>query len=65
MLASVAAGDGERDLGTPLAQYYAHHGTPPGHWLGLGVQSLNAGMQVGDAVILGRCTRLPHEALGR
>jgi len=50
LLASVAAGDGERDLGTPLTQYYVQHGTPPGRWLGGGVQALDAGLQVGDVV---------------
>ena len=37
LLKSVAAGDGERDLGTPLTRYYTAEGTPPGTWLGSGL----------------------------
>ena len=33
LLKSVAAGDGNRDLVTPLTRYYAETGTPPGFWL--------------------------------
>ncbi|WP_345064404.1 MobF family relaxase [Leifsonia kafniensis] len=40
LLRTVAAGDGERSLSTPLTKYYAEAGTPPGRWLGSGVRSL-------------------------
>lgn len=40
LLGTVAVGDGERDLGTPLTQYYTEAGTPPGRWLGSGVAAL-------------------------
>ncbi|WP_346234295.1 MobF family relaxase [Parafrigoribacterium mesophilum] len=51
LLKSVAAGDGDRDLSTPLIRYYAETGTPPGFWLGEGVRSLGQGeLEPGDAV---------------
>jgi len=40
LLRSVAVGDGDRDLGTPLTRYYTDAGTPPGRWLGSGVSAL-------------------------
>lgn len=40
---TVAAGDGDRSLSTPLARYYAEPGTPPGRWLGSGVAALGHG----------------------
>ena len=40
LLRSVAAGDGNRALSTPLTRYYSEVGTPPGRWLGSGVASL-------------------------
>jgi conjugative relaxase-like TrwC/TraI family protein len=40
LLKSVAAGDGNRDLSTPLTRYYHEKGTPPGFWLGTGVADL-------------------------
>lgn len=43
LLRSVAAGDGDRSLSTPLTRYYAEKGTPPGFWLGGGVPSLAGG----------------------
>lgn len=42
LLGSVAAGDGNRDLGTPLTRYYAETGTPPGTWLGSGLTGLGS-----------------------
>ena len=42
LLKSVAAGDGERDLGTPLTRYYTAEGTPPGTWLGSGLAGLGS-----------------------
>lgn len=51
LLRSVAAGDGNRSLSTPLTRYYSEVGTPPGRWLGSGLRALGngqltAGMQV-------------------
>jgi conjugative relaxase-like TrwC/TraI family protein len=43
LLRSVAAGDGNRALSTPLTRYYSEVGTPPGRWLGSGVGALGAG----------------------
>lgn len=43
LLRTVAAGDGDRSLSTPLTRYYAEAGTPPGRWLGSGVTALGNG----------------------
>ena len=43
LLRSVAAGDGNRVLSTPLTRYYSEVGTPPGRWLGSGVTAFGAG----------------------
>ena len=40
LLQSVAAGDGNRPLTTPLVAYYTEKGTPPGYWIGTGVHGL-------------------------
>lgn len=40
LLRTVAAGDGDRSLSTPLTRYYAEAGSPPGFWLGAGVAAL-------------------------
>jgi conjugative relaxase-like TrwC/TraI family protein len=51
LLKSVAAGDGDRDLSTPLTRYYSSEGTPPGRWLGAGLQSLEPhAIREGDTV---------------
>lgn len=42
LLKSVAAGDGDRDLGTPLTRYYAEVGNPPGRWVGSGLSGLGS-----------------------
>ena len=42
LLKSVAAGDGDRDLGTPLTRYYVHEGSPPGVWYGSGLSGLDS-----------------------
>jgi conjugative relaxase-like TrwC/TraI family protein len=39
---SIAAGDGDRSMGTPLTRYYTETGTPPGRWAGSGVASLGS-----------------------
>jgi len=46
LLRTVAAGDGDRSLSTPLTRYYNAEGTPPGRWLGSGLSGLGAG-QIG------------------
>ncbi|WP_238993619.1 MobF family relaxase [Nocardioides caldifontis] len=43
LLRTVAAGDGNRSLSTPLTRYYAEVGTPPGRWLGSGLCALGRG----------------------
>jgi conjugative relaxase-like TrwC/TraI family protein len=51
LLKTVAVGDGNRDLTTPLTCYYAEAGTPPGTWIGSGVAALGAGqLTPGDTV---------------
>lgn len=43
LLRTVAAGDGQRSLSTPLTRYYSAKGTPPGRWLGSGLSGLGSG----------------------
>ena len=43
LLRTVAAGDGDRDLSTPLTRYYNADGTPPGRWIGSGLAALGSG----------------------
>ncbi|WP_415853405.1 MobF family relaxase [Sinomonas sp. G460-2] len=51
LLRTVAAGDGNRPLSTPLTRYYNAEGTPPGRWLGSGVTALGDGrLREGDRV---------------
>jgi conjugative relaxase-like TrwC/TraI family protein len=51
LLKSVAAGDGDRSLSTPLTRYYAEAGCPPGTWMGSGVGSLDLDtLHAGDVV---------------
>ncbi len=51
LLRTVAAGDGERSLATPLTRYYEAKGTPPGRWMGNGVRGLGDGqLAPGDEV---------------
>lgn len=51
LLRTVAAGDGERDLSTPLTRYYNADGTPPGRWMGSGLTALGNGqLHDGDEV---------------
>jgi len=51
LLKTVASGDGNRALSTPLTRYYLEEGTPPGRWMGSGVAALGGGRIVsGDQV---------------
>ncbi len=51
LLRTVASGDGDRMLSTPLTRYYTEEGTPPGRWLGSAVAVLGGGsVVVGDQV---------------
>jgi conjugative relaxase-like TrwC/TraI family protein len=51
LLRSVAAGDGDRSLSTPLTRYYNAEGTPPGRWMGSGLPALGQGqITLGDEV---------------
>ena len=51
LLRTVASGDGDRSLSTPLTRYYAEKGSPPGRWLGSAVTALGSGaITVGDQV---------------
>ncbi|MGK0741313.1 MobF family relaxase [Leucobacter sp. Z1108] len=51
LLRTVAAGDGDRDLSTPLTRYYDADGTPPGRWMGSGLPALGSGqLHEGDEV---------------
>ena len=51
LLRTVAAGDGERSMSTPLTRYYSAKGTPPGRWMGSGLPGLGAGrIAEGDEV---------------
>ncbi|WP_244929234.1 MobF family relaxase [Nocardioides sp. W7] len=43
LLRSVAAGDGNRAMSTPLTRYYTEVGTPPGRWMGSGLGALGDG----------------------
>ncbi len=40
LLRTVAVGDGQRSLSTPLTRYYSAKGTPPGGWMGSGLPGL-------------------------
>ncbi|WP_454137595.1 MobF family relaxase [Microbacterium paulum] len=51
LLRTVATGDGNRMLSTPLTRYYTEEGTPPGRWLGSAIAALGGGsVVVGDQV---------------
>ncbi len=73
LLKTVAAGDGDRDMSSPLTRYYAEKGTPPGRWLGSGLAGLGGTLDTGEEVtekqlrhLLGQGRDpLTGEALGR
>jgi len=59
LLKSVAAGDGDRDMASPLTRYYAEKGTPPGRWLGSGLTAMGGGaLGSGDEVTEDQLRRL-------
>lgn len=43
LLRTVATGDVDRSLSTPLTRYYNSEGTPPGRWMGAGLPALGDG----------------------
>lgn len=51
LLRSVAAGDGNRSLSTPLTRYYTEAGTPPGRWIGSGLSAVGEGRIVEGAPV--------------
>lgn len=51
LLKSIAAGDGDRSLSTPLTRYYTSAGTPPGFWVGSGLARLGHGELVEGAQV--------------
>ncbi|MGO1183944.1 MAG: MobF family relaxase [Micrococcaceae bacterium] len=67
LLKSVAAGDGDRSMGTPLTRYYTESGCPPGTWLGTGLASLETGpgpaLADGDTVTEEHLARLLGEGV--
>lgn len=67
LLKSVAAGDGDRSMGTPLTRYYTESGCPPGTWLGTGLASLDIGqgpaLAAGDTVTEEHLARLLGEGI--
>ena len=51
LLRTVAVGDGDRSLSTPLTRYYSTDGTPPGRWIGSGLSVFGGGqLREGDEV---------------
>ncbi len=59
LLKSVAVGDGDRALSTPLTRYYAEVGNPAGWWLGGGLPALDEGApSVRDEVTEAQLQRL-------
>jgi conjugative relaxase-like TrwC/TraI family protein len=64
---SVAAGDVDRPMSTPLTRYYTETGTPPGRWVGVGVESLGSAelgrLLVGSLVTEEQMARLTGKGL--
>lgn len=73
LLRTVAAGDGDRPLSTPLTRYYSAKGTPPGRWIGSGLSALGSAILEGNEVseeqlqrLIGAgCHPVSGEPLGR
>src|SRR5690625_3349089 len=64
LLRTVAAGDGDRSMSTPLTRYYGAEGTPPGRWMGSGLIGLGNGeIHTGDQVSEQQLQLLIGEAL--
>ena len=64
LLRTVATGDGDRALSTPLTRYYTEEGTPPGRWMGSAVTALGSGsITVGDEVSEEQLQRLIGQGL--
>lgn len=61
LLRTVAAGDGDRSLSTPLTRYYTEAGTPPGRWMGSGLPALESAITAGDEVTEDQLRRLIGE----
>lgn len=62
LLRTVATGDGDRVLSTPLTRYYTEEGTPPGRWIGSAVTVLGGGsIAVGGEVSEEQLQRLIGE----
>jgi conjugative relaxase-like TrwC/TraI family protein len=51
LLRSVAAGDGNRALSTPLTRYYSEAGTPPGRWMGTGIRAFGDGQLLAGSAV--------------
>ncbi|MEH0059757.1 MULTISPECIES: relaxase domain-containing protein [Auritidibacter] len=69
LLSSVAAGDGDRDVGTPLTRYYTESECPRGTWIGSRLASLEddhgTGLADGEAVTEDQLARLLGDGLHR
>ena len=67
LLKSVVVGDGDREMSSPLTQYYTDSGCPPGTWVGTGLMSLNDGrsptLAEGDTVTEEHLARLLGEGV--
>lgn len=51
LLRTVATGDVDRSLSTPLTRYYNAEGTPPGRWMGAGLPGLGDGSLVDGSAV--------------
>ncbi|WP_390466934.1 MobF family relaxase, partial [Microbacterium sp. MTN4-12] len=67
LLKSVVAGDGDREMSSPLTRYYTETGCPPGTWVGTGLMSLDDGRTPasaeGDTVTEEHLARLLGEGI--
>lgn len=50
LLNSVVSGDGDRTAASALTRYYQEAGTPPGRWMGTGLQGLASAIEAGSEV---------------
>lgn len=51
LLRTVATGDVDRSLSTPLTRYYNAEGTPPGWWMGAGLPGLGDGSLIEGSTV--------------